>query len=230
MGKNLIKAGLLLAASLASGAALAQGGVGRAIERGGQEIEKSGRNMLTSPDTYFSMDNFTLEVGGGFSNFTQNGADDVSSTGGDWTVRGIFGIDQAIGIEGGYLGAAYPVTGLTGDDGTVFSNGIEALARVGYPIRRDRYFILPYLGAGLGVSLYNLSGVSSEESGIRENDWVWTIPLTAGIGGGYDRLSLDLRFVYRPSFGDSLFDAAVPTSTSTGLSTVAFTALVGYRF
>jgi len=231
MWKRAVRMGVVLAPCLAAAGASAQTGDDppTPLERGRSEIGAAGRSILQSPRTYFSAENFTVAVGGGFTSFTQRGTDELADAGGSWTVRGAFGADQALGLEAAYLGAAYPVTALTGESGSVVSNGLEALARVGYPVRREVSYIMPYVALGLGWSLYNRSGLG-DETGIEETDSVMTIPLAFGIGVGYRRLSFDLRFAYRPALADSMFDNATDSIFSTGSNTLSASGLVGYRF
>jgi hypothetical protein len=226
-------AGLTLA--VLSGAAAAQAaprnrasGTTEPIEHGRSELSASARNMLESPQSFFSRENLSVAAGGGFIDFTDTGTDLLTSPGGSWTVRGIFGADQALSLEGGYLGAAIPVTALNGDTGSVISNGLEALGRVGYPLRGNRYFFLPYLTAGLGFNIFNAASLG-DATGVDGSDLVFTIPIGFGLGAGYDRFTFDVRYMYRPSWGASMFDDAIGPGTDRGDNTVSFTAMVGYR-
>jgi hypothetical protein len=239
MGRTILKAGLLLSAGLASSSAMAQttraaretSHAAGPIQHGSEELGAAAHGMFQTPKEFFSRQNLTVAAGGGFTNFTEQGTDAVTGAGGNWTLRGIFGADQALALEGGYVGAAYPVTALNGDTGTVVSTGFEALGRIGYPIRRGMGFILPYFTTGLGTTIYTSAGLNSSTTGISGTDWVFNIPVGFGIGLGYERFSFDLRFIYRPAWGASMFDHANPGGVlATGDNTLSVGGLLGYRF
>jgi hypothetical protein len=221
MERTLGSTGLVLAVLLASTVARAEGS-------GSRELGTSARNIFESPQTFFSIHNLTVAAGGGFTDFTDGGTDAITSAGGSWTVRGIFGADQALALEGGYLGAAYPVHTRGGDDGTVFSNGLEAIGRLGYPLRHKRAYAIPYLAGGLGVSFYNTANLS-DASGIESTDLVFNVPVGFGIGVGYDRWNFDVRYMYRPGWGASMFDRAAAPGANRGDNNLSFSGLIGYR-
>jgi hypothetical protein len=224
--------GLLAGVALAGGPALAQdtGDPGPMTNYGQNELGASAEAMFDKPETYFARDNLTLQLGGGFSEFTDGGTDQLVGTGGSWILRGIFGADQAIGLEGAYVGAAYPITALSGDQGTLVSNGVEVMARLGYPFRRDEGFVMPYLGAGTGFTIYNAGWLDEATSGIDDSDVVFNLPIAAGIGAGYGRFSVDVRFTYRPTWGSSMFNGASDTTLATGLGAISFAMMAGYKF
>jgi hypothetical protein len=171
----------------------------------------------------------TVQVGGGVSNFTEGGAQDLTAPGALWTVRAVSGMDSALGLEAGYTGAAQPFTPADGqDDGTVVRTEFEGRLRAAAPLRLTDGFVAPYLTAGLGYGLYSLLGADPE--GVQDNDHVITIPLGLGVAAGYERFSLDTRLEYRPAYGDEMFADANRTEFAAGLNSFSFGASVGYTF
>jgi hypothetical protein len=230
-----LKTGVAAALSLLGASASAQDGTRgdpdpTPLGSAGRELGTSARGLLTDPRRYFSRENFALSVGGGFTTFTQAAVEDITTPGGSWTVRGVFGMDQGVALEGAYVGAAYGVEPGTGDNGAVVSNGAELLLRIGLPVRRERVVILPYLTGGVGWAWYSLVNVDAAATGIRDDDGVFTIPFGLGFVVGYDRFSFDVRFLFRPAFGDEMFDNATASAFSPGENTLSVSGLVGYRF
>jgi hypothetical protein len=141
----------------------------------------------------------------------------------------VFGADKALAVEGAYIGAAYPITARNGDGGTIISNGFEVLGRLGYPVRHNLGYVIPYVTTGLGIALYDSTGLNNIATGVEESDVVFDIPAGGGISAGYDRLNLDLRMLYRANFGSTMFNAAT-AGRGGGVSGYSITAMAGYRF
>jgi hypothetical protein len=200
------------------------------LQQGTKEMGAEARGIVEQPERFISQHNLTVSAGGGFSDITSTGTDGLLGVGGSWTVRGVFGADRALAVEGAYIGAAYPITARNGDAGTILSNGFEVLGRVGYPIRHNRGYVIPYVTTGLGLALYDSSGLNNLATGVEESDVVFDIPAGGGISAGVDRLNLDLRLLYRAGFGSSMFDSAAARPNGGGVSSVSLTAMAGYRF
>jgi opacity protein-like surface antigen len=236
MRQKILGAGLILAAGLC-GRAWAQDDTADPAKQPliepaqtPPEAEAAAKGEIGGTPAYFSIENFYLYAGGGFINFSDRGTEDITNAGGTWMLRAAFGIATPIAIEGGYFGGAFPVHSIAGN-GSVISTGLEVIGRVGYPIHRGLAFIVPYIGAGVGWNLYSLAGgLTTEETGIQGSDSTFTIPLAVGLGMGYEHLNFDLRFLYRPTYGDNMFDDAITTGFDSGLSTVELSAMMGYRF
>jgi hypothetical protein len=230
--RTIVKAGLLATLAMLGTKAWAQDdqSTSSPVQHGAREMGTSARGILQSPRDYFSVRNLTVWGGAGFSDFSEQGTDLLTRTGGSWIVRGMFGADQAIGMEGAYVGAAYPLRALNGDGGSLISNGLEALGRVGYPIRRDWGFLLPYVTTGLGFTIFNAVNVNEAASGIGGSDVVFNIPVGFGMGAGFGRWNFDARFLFRPGWGSTMFDNAGTGNLSHGDNTLALSGLVGYHF
>lgn len=173
----------------------------------------------------------TLEVGAGLANTTQGGAKQFTDPGAMWTVRGIWGAASVLGIEGAYVGSAQSVENLGTGDALLVRNGLEALARVGMPFTfANNAHVLPYAAAGLGWAFYNVAGEEDAPAGLRDNDNVFTTPIGVGVAGGLNAWSLDLRFMFRPVYGDELFRDVNTQIETAGLNTLTLSAAVGYTF
>jgi hypothetical protein len=194
-----------------------------------EDVGTAARGIAEEPARFFSAENFSLQVGGGFTSFTEATSSQLSRLGGTWLLRGIFGSTGPVGVEADYFGTARGVRATDGDGGSVVSNGLDALARVGYPFHRGAAFMVPYLTAGVGLSLYGSTGIDTATSGIGSTDLVFEIPVGLGVSGGVGRFVADLRFLYRPSFGGDLFRNA-PGAETSGEDNIAVTLTGGYRF
>jgi hypothetical protein len=237
MNRNALMAGLMLAGVCGAAPSWAEDTAKTPapttpppLEQGAKEMGTAARGMVERPEQFFSQHNLTVSGGGGFSDITSTGTDGLLGVGGSWTLRGVFGADRALAVEGAYVGAAYPITARNGDAGTILSNGFEVLGRVGYPVRHNLAYVIPYLTTGLGMTLYDSTGLNNFATGVEESDVVFHIPAGGGISAGYDRLNLDLRLLYRAGFGSTMFDAASTRVGGGGASSVSLTAMAGYRF
>ncbi len=115
----------------------------------------------------------------------------------------------------------------TGESASVISTGFEGLIRLGYPVvHNDLAFIEPYVGAGLGWTLYNVAGVDEEDAGVENNDGVMAFPLAIGVGGGYKHFTADVRLMYRPTVFDDMFPDFSSDGTS-GEDTLSVSGLIG---
>jgi hypothetical protein len=210
-----IGVGLVMVATAWTGTASAQG------------FLKDTRSVL------FDRDSFALQVGGGFMNFTQGGAKALTGPGGDWTLRATWGQDQILGSEVAYLGAAFPVESPVMNDGVIVQTGVEGLLRLGLPLTwgNQSWVFTPYAAGGVGWSHFNLAGAADiNPAGIKNDDTVFYIPWGFGIAGTYKNFSADARLIWRPAFGDDLFEAANTTADEAGQNTVSIGATLGWHF
>jgi hypothetical protein len=228
---RVLGAGLVLAAGLCGRAWAQSDEESKAGDASKEEVGTSTRGMAVEQRRFFSLPNLTLSAGGGFSNFTQGGTQAITSAGGVWELRAVLGADQIFGLEAGYVGGGYGLTTAVGN-GNLISTGLEALARVGYPFRvgsMGRSYITPYATVGLGWNLFSLSGLSASEAGIQGSDSTFTLPWGAGVVFGQNHFTLDVRFLSRPAFGDTLLQPIVLQSDN-GLNAYEISGLLGYRF
>ena len=180
----------------------------------------------------FDEHTFAVHAGVGVTDFLEGGTRTLTEPGGNWTVRASWGMAKVVGLEVAYLGAAFPVdTPTMTADASVIETGAEALARVGYPMLPSvNSFLTPYLTGGAGWSAFNLIGVDDNSADIANADGVFSLPLGFGVAAGYKRLSVDVRWIHRTTFGDQMFRSANLSSMAAGQNSVAFSGTVGYRF
>lgn len=200
------------------------------LGQGLREMGTSTRGILTDPREYFALSNLTLSGGGAYVNFTEGGTMDLTTGGGSWTVRGVFGMDQPLGIELAYVGAANGVETPLGDNGSVIQSDIDVLLRFGFPFRGERRYILPYATAGIGLNWFSLVDVDAALTGIESSDFVFQLPVGGGIALGQGHWTVDARFLWRPSFGSEMFENAVGVGENSGQAAWSIGGLVGYRF
>ncbi len=122
--------------------------------------------------------------------------------GGQTNVGGFIGIEAdaqplpLVGVELGYEGSAngFEESGT----GTLWRHNVGTLAKLG-PIVDDRW--QPFVGAGFGVSYIDPTG----EADVRtfDNDWVFEVPLAAGIEYRFSGVTAGARATYRIVDGEA---------------------------
>lgn len=168
----------------------AYGGAGLALEE-----EKKG-----------DMRGLTVLVGAGIEGYSNALAPRVNP-GPAVSVLASFKPTTVLGIEVGYTGAVNNLdTGI--DDGAtsgpdLIRNGGQAVATLGLMASE----IQPYVLGGIGLSDYNVRGVS--EGFV--DDTVGNVPLGAGVRGHFGNFTADARIAYNLLF-DQEFASAVPTT------------------
>jgi hypothetical protein len=152
-----------------------------------------------------------LQLGGGVTGFSRQGARDRFGTGGYWDVRAVLGTDSFIGAELSYVGSAREInaTGVSGN-AALIGNGAEAVARANLPLNAGALRVEPFLFGGVGWTYYNIANSDTNTSNIKDGVNALTIPFGAGVGLGYAHFIVDARFTYRAVFDDKL----VPTTGS----------------
>ena len=172
-------------------------------------------------------------AGGGFQDFANSNMRDRTNGGGAWDVRFIGGLHSVIGFEGAYVGSAhgFQSLGISGNNPTLISNGIEGNLRLNIPIVRGNSLIEPYGIAGVGWSQYHISNFNSNTQALSDfnatNDNVLTVPLGVGFAYGYKALLLDVRGTYSPTYYNNLLEG---TSGSGTLNTWGVGGQVGFMF
>jgi hypothetical protein len=150
-----------------------------------------------------------LQVGGGVTGFTRQGARDDFGTGGYWDARATLGTRSFLGAEVAYVGSARDVkaTGVSGDS-ALLGNGAEAVVRGNLPIQTGNLRLEPFVFGGAGWTYYQLTNNSTNASAIKDHANAFVIPFGGGVSAGYDHFIVDARFTYRAVFDDKL----VPTT------------------
>ena len=174
---------------------------------------------------------FALQLGGGVTGFSRQGARDTFGVGGYWDVRAILGTRSFLGAELAYVGSARDIkaSGVAGN-AALLGNGAEALARGNLPIHAGLTLITPYLFGGVGWAYYQIANNDSPNaSGIKDHANALTVPFGTGVSASYNHFLADARFTYRVVVDDKL----VPTSGSDDhldLQNWSAGATVGYEF
>jgi hypothetical protein len=168
-----------------------------------------------------------LFVGGGVTDFTEGGARAQTNTGGSWTGRVTLGTRSIVGFEGSYIGGAYTIHGLGGND-TLIRNGLEGAVRVNFPLFAQSTLLEPYVVAGMGWNGYHVSNpaTSFTASAALETDNTLAVPLGAGFAVGYHGLLVDLRYTIRPTYDQSI----LANQANTALTNWDLGGMVGYEF
>ncbi len=152
--------------------------------------------------------NFAVELGGGVNSFTGD-IDDELDVGGNWELRGIWGMNSPVGVEVSYFGAANSLADVTignvalGQDGELISSAGEALLRLNLMevIGQGDIQIDPFLAAGVNYYRFDGSGGADVSSDANETigvplaagvTWMPTNNFSLGARGGYRILTTAL--------------------------------------
>ena len=174
-----------------------------------------------------------LMAGGGFQDFANSEMRDRTNTGGAWDIRFIAGMRSIIGVEGAYVGSSHGIQslGVTANNPTLISNGLEGNLRLNAPIVRGNSLFEPYAVAGVGWSQYHITNYNSNTQTLSDfnatNDNVMTVPLGGGFAYGYKALLLDVRGTYSPTYYNNLLQG---TNGSGTLNTWGVGGQVGFVF
>ena len=176
---------------------------------------------------------WALMAGGGYQDFANSDMRDRTKGGGAWDVRFIGGTRSYVGFEGAYVGAARSIQtlGVTANNPTLVSNGLEGNFRVNIPIMKGASLIEPYGVVGLGWSRYHVSNYNANTASLSDfnatDDDVMTVPLGLGFAYGYKAFIVDVRGTYSPTYYNNLLQA----STGSGvLNTWGVGGQVGFAF
>lgn len=191
--------------------------------------QREQRLRLRAPDEV-RPGRITVQAGGGYSNFTENGTRDLTTPGGLWTVRASSWANRWLGVEAGYIGTANGFDPPTGGDAAILRNGFDVDLKLGYPVAVGNAYVAPYGLIGLGIDFLVLAGAEGNRAGADTHDTAFALPVGVGLTAGLDRYSLDARFAFRSNFGDAMFDSANRTIYTAGTNSLAFTLAAGYTF
>ena len=171
---------------------------------------------------------FGVQLGGGVTGFTRQGARDQFGTGGYWDVRAVLGADSFIGAELAYVGSARDISapGVT-DKAALLGNGAEAAIRGNLPLSVGALRVEPFVFGGVGWTYYNIANNDANTSDIKDHANALTIPFGAGVGLQYAHFMVDARFTYRAVFDDKLVQT--PGSDSLDLQNWSGGLTVGYE-
>jgi hypothetical protein len=168
-----------------------------------------------------------IMAGGGITDFTNSGIRSDTNVGGSWDVRFLFGSRSIVGFEASYVGGAQGINGFgLGGDTTLVRNGAEGMLRINAPLYAGNTLLEPYIAGGLGWNSYRITNITSNTASISDNDNVMTVPLAAGFAMGYKGFVGDLRYTYRPTYNQDLFNNLVGSE----LTNWDAGAMVGYEF
>jgi hypothetical protein len=156
---------------------------------------------------------WAVMAGGGYQDFTKSEMRDRTNAGGAWDVRFVGGTHSYLGFEGAYVGAARSIQtlGLTANNPTLVSNGLEGNLRINAPIVRGSSLIEPYGFAGVGVSRYRINNYNSSlqaTSSLTSTDDVLNVPLGLGFAYGHKAFLADVRLNYTPSYFNNMLQTA----------------------
>jgi hypothetical protein len=189
----------------------------------------------SAPPKYEPPSKFGLALlaGGGFQDFSNSSMRNLTNGGGAWDIRFVAGTRSIIGVEGAYVGSArgFQSLGVTANNPTLISNGIEGNLRLNAPITKGASLFEPYAIAGVGWSQYHITNYNSNTQALSDfsatNDNVMTVPLGAGFTYGYKALLLDVRGTYSPTYYNNLLQGANGNGT---LNTWGVGGSVGFGF
>jgi hypothetical protein len=174
-----------------------------------------------------------LMAGGGYQDFASSNMRDRTNGGGAWDIRVVAGTRSIIGVEGAYVGSArgFQSLGVTANNPTLISNGIEGNLRLNVPIIKGASLIEPYGVVGVGWSQYHISNYNSNTQALSDfnatNDNVMTVPFGVGFAYGYKALMVDVRGTYAATYYNKLLQG---TNGSGTLNTWGVGGQAGFAF
>lgn len=210
----------VMAAWMAVGTALAQGGDAARAQPVEQQVEER------RPASGIGM---AVEVGGGVQDFARGQLADVTTTGGAWAVRLLIGTRWYLGGEVAYVGSANPMS-FAGIDTSakLIGSGLEGALRLQLPIAMsDVSLIKPYLLGGVGWHRYDLVSGSDVIDRLTPGTNGLAVPLGGGLLFVHRRLLFDLRGAYRLGFYNNPVRS---DESSAGTDNWSVTAHVGVEF
>jgi hypothetical protein len=164
-------------------------------------------------------------LGGGVESFSRANARSVTSPGGFWSARLMWGTRHLVGAEAAYVGSAQSLNALgMSDNAWLVSNGLEGLLRLNLPVVRGAMLFEPFVLGGVGWSLYEVARTTSTAD-VAANDSILAVPFGGGFAFGYHAFMVDARFTYRATFFNDLF-----RTTDAALDNWSMGALVGIQF
>jgi hypothetical protein len=170
-----------------------------------------------------------VQLGGGVTGFSRQGARDEFGTGGYWDARAIIGTRSYVGAELAYVGSARDIkAGGVSDNAALLGNGAEAVVRGNLPLRLRSALLTPYVFGGAGWSYYQIvNNDGPNMSGIKDHSNAFVVPFGAGASFSYDHFLADARFTYRAEV-----NKLVPTGNGDHLDLQNWSAggTLGYEF
>jgi hypothetical protein len=163
---------------------------------------------------------WAVMAGGGYTDFTNNTMQNLTSGGGNWAARFIGGTNSILGFEAAYVGSANSINtlGVTANNPALVGNGLEGTLRLNVPLRKGNNLFEPYGYAGLGYTYFNISnfnsftGTVSSFNGSHDN--TMTVPVGGGFAYAYKNFIADARagwtaVYYENILGNNFNDTAL---------------------
>jgi hypothetical protein len=172
-------------------------------------------------------------AGGGYQDFANTNMRDRTNGGGSWDVRFVAGTRSILAVEGAYIGSArgFQSLGVSANNPTLISNGVEGNLRLNVPITRGASLIEPYGVVGVGWEQYHISNYNSNTQQLSDfnasNDNVMTVPFGVGFAYGYKALMLDVRGTYAATYYNNLLQGTNGNGT---LNTWGVGGSIGFGF
>ena len=172
-------------------------------------------------------------AGGGYQDFANTNMRDRTVGGGSWDVRFVAGTRSILAVEGAYVGSArsFQSLGVSANNPTLISNGVEGNLRLNVPIVRGASLLEPYGVVGVGWEQYHISNYNSNTQQLSDfnasNDNVMTVPFGLGFAYGYRALMLDVRGTYAATYYNNLLEG---TDGSGTLNTWGVGGSIGFGF
>jgi peptidoglycan-associated lipoprotein len=181
-------------------------------------------------DTPNSVIGIGATLGGGVTDFVNDGAKAFANIGGSWEARLTFGTRMPVALEGAYIGSAQGIQALGLETNAVLvGNGAEGDVRINFTTMR----IQPYIFGGAGWINYQVRNTTITAADVQRSDNVLEVPfgvgLSARIGKG---LLIDVRGTGRVVYGDTLFNnlSATTNAGNPGLNSWNAGARLGWEF
>jgi hypothetical protein len=189
--------------------------------------------LLAAKEAPISKVGAMLSVGGGVTNFTENGPQALTNPGAAWDIRATLGSRSLIGVEAAYTGSLQDLEASGLDNSAMLSShGVEGDLRINAPVTIGDGLISPYGFGGLGYKRYGLAfdNGNTSSSQIAPHDDVMLIPFGVGLAAGIAGVTVDTRATYRQTFFTELVGDSQSSFDSTSLNSWEVGAGLGFEF
>jgi hypothetical protein len=152
----------------------------------------------------------------------------TADVGGLWDLRVTIGSHIPVALDVSYLGSATDIGGVPGQSATLIGTTAEAALR--YNIL-PHYEFNPYVFAGAGWQHYDVSGGSTQLTGMADSDDLIEFPVGTGVAYRRSGFVADLRGTFRATTEENLVVRNPATNSDpVPLHTWEASAALGYEF
>jgi len=170
----------------------------------------------------------SVSVGGGVTDFVDQGMRDTTGVAGTWDVRYQVGTRTPLSFEAAYSGSAQSIDAIGLDSSAVLvGTTVEGAARINLLADNP---LQPYAFAGAAWRRYTVSNADFNTSDVASSDDVLEVPVGVGLAYRYRSLIIDGRFDIRFSGAEDLVPSTEAGVDHQAMNRYGINARIGYEF